>query len=35
MVYKADDKCTIIEDDGKKTAVIMATPENSKQIVTL
>ena len=35
MVYKADDKCTVIENDGKKTAVIMATPENSNQIVTL
>lgn len=35
MVYKADNKCTVIENDGKKTAVIMATPKNSKQIVTL
>lgn len=30
MIYKADDKCTIIENDGKKTAVIMATPEKKQ-----
>lgn len=35
MVYKESDKCTVIENDGKKTAVIMATPEEYKQIVCL